>query len=723
MQREPGSEGRDGESDTSRGIPILENDELSKRYIPEGQETPERIVRKPTIGQDGYELDRYDDLIESLEEARQIQAEKYDRVDQVLNNKFLDVVSDDDLYDNAEYELPTMVAAWVYRLIAPSDGYSVVSWTQLEERLEDEEIASNLGFDPDKTPSERTLRKHWWDRVLPTFRGHVRYLAAEVAVSCVEYEVETADEIRQNLIEDFQREDGKPDHDPIGELEKEIKDDAYTFQADLIRDLCRYGRDDSAEFEDNLFTDATAHMCRLNEYAEQGIERLAEEYGLDDVFTQQTYRRTVRNVERKKLTHNWGDDDDYGAEWKPVHELVDPETVDGDLREALEQAWTINPHNPRGETSVWHRRTEEGIERQIQWLRDEGVIDEEQSFDLRIDYTTHNYSRHSSTDSQSPIGVHKQSHLDTGYAWKELQATIKVNGRAFVIASVNYLPTNTQFQCVRYLIDRAQELVNVDTILADAEFTTVNIARYAAHRGCDFTLRKGATDSVKDTVEEEIEGKADWVNDWTMISEGRFDEINTTLVAVEKNFKSKQGSSTSDEDEEDEDTEETTLSDFSDDSGGGETDEKQLTISQAIEEPQEDDEEIDYFCMITNKDIKATGIDPDENPVGHDPEGTAWGIGLHYRDRWGVETAFRDRKGRFQPKTRSRDLGFRRYLWMMSTLIYNGWVMLNTAVAEQSPDRDDDEIVVKQNTYLDELDRRVLGSLNLDLEFPSVDYG
>jgi len=49
--------------------------------------------------------------------------------------------------------------------------------------------------------------------------------------------------------------------------------------------------------------------------------------------------------------------------------------------------------------------------------------------------------------------------------------------------------------------------------------------------------------------------------------------------------------------------------------------------------------------------------------------------------------------------------------------------MLNSAVAGQSPDRDDDEIVVKQGTYLDELDRRVLSGLSLDLEFPDVEYG
>lgn len=43
---------------------------------------------------------------------------------------------------------------------------------------------------------------------------------------------------------------------------------------------------------------------------------------------------------------------------------------------------------------------------------------------------------------------------------------------------------------------------------------------------------------------------------------------------------------------------------------------------------------------------------------------------------------------------------------MVENLLYNGCMILNTAVSVQSPARDDDEIVVKQNTYLDDLDRR-----------------
>ena len=663
------------------------------------------------------------------EAARREVADDFDNVADVINPLVIDAASEDDLKPHSTYDFRPVVCAWIYRLIAPSDGYSVVSWEQLADRLDtDVELAASLGFDPNETPGEKTLREQWLTRVRPAFQRHVRYLAAECAVRAENYELETAEGIRENLIADHTA-DEKPAVDPIGEMEQEIKDDAYTIQADIIRDLCSYDRDDSFEWDGDLITDAAAHMCRRNEYAEQGIGRMGKDYGLieahDDgteewnVFTPQTFRRTVRNTERKKIDgYDWDNEDAYGARWLPAHDLVDPNTVRGDLRDGLEEAWTIDPHNPDGDTAIWHRRTEEGIERQLEWLKDDDVIGKDDTFNLRIDYTTHNYSKHSSTKSDPPIGVHKQSHLETGYAWKELQGTIKINGRAFIIASLSYLPTNDQFQGVRYILDRAQELVSIETVMADAEFVDTKICRYIRHCGCDFALRKGATDSVKDTVED-FEGRADWDNDWTLISSGREKTHDTTLVGLEKDFKSVPDHKKNGEDEDDEP--DTTLADFDTDKSGN-VDDQQLTLDQAIEETHKDNEDIDYFCIITSKTVERAGVDPDDNPIAHDPTGTAWGIGRLYRDRWGIETAFRDKKAQFAAKTRSRDLGYRRFLWMMENLLYNGWVMLNTAVSDQSPARDDDEIVVKQNTYLDELDRRMLSGLSLDVEFPDVEY-
>lgn len=675
---------------------------------------------------------------ELLEAGRKRVAEEVDSLPSVIAAGVHDVTSEDDLKPNSDYDLKPMVRAWVYRLIAPSEGYSKVSWGDLAGRLDaDDELAARLGFDPETTPSAKTLRVQWMTRVRRPYRKHIRYLAAQRAVAAEDLEIETADGVRSNIVEDFQ-EDGYDDLDPIGVMEKDIKDDAYSIQADIIRDICSYDRDDSIEWHDNLFTDAAAHMCRRNEHAEQGITRMGKSYGLieerDDssedwnLFTQQTFRRTIRNVERRKISgYEWENEDSYGARWLPPHELVEPANVQGELRDALEESWTIDPHRPDGTAAIWHQRTEEAIGRQIQWLKDQGVITEDEeggeeadSFDVRIDYTTHNYNRHSNTDSESPIGVHKQSHLDTGYSWKELQGTIKINGRAFIIASLSYLPPNDQFQGVRYILDRARDLVNVDTVIADAEFVDTDICEYIRHCGCDYAIRKGATDSVKDTVAE-FDGRADWDPDWTLMSGGRRSEHDTTLVALEKDLKSVPEHKKGDGDDED-DEPDTTLDDFGDDDDS-EPDDEQMTLGQAIEESQEDEEDIDYFCVITSKTVDAEGIDPDDNPVAHDPEGTAWGIGRLYRDRWGVETAFRDKKHTFAAKTRSRDLGYRRFLWMMENLLYNGWVMLNTGVSNQSPDRDDDEIVVKQATYLDELDRRVLGELDMDLEFPEVDYG
>lgn len=699
-------------------------------YAP-ADHVPPKTVRQPLETADNSPEDLDPDSLDgALELLRREFAERYDNVADVIRLAFIDIVSEDDLKPNSTYDFKPVVCAWIYRLIAPSDGYSLVSWERLADRLDtDAELAASLGFDPDETPSEKTLREQWQTRVRPAFRRHVRYMAAECAVKAEDYEVETAENIRENLIADYTA-DKEPDADPIGEIEQEIEEDAYTIQADILRDLCSYDRDDSFDWDSDLITDAAAHMCRRNEFSEQGIERMGKDYDLieehDDgteewnVFTPQTFRRTVRNVERTKVEgYNWDGEDAYGARWLPAHDLIDLHTVRGDLRDALEEAWTIDLHDPDSDTAIWHRRTEEGIERQLAWLKEQDVIDDEDTFDLRIDYTTHNYSKHSSTTSDPPIGVHKQSHLETGYAWKELQGTIKINGRAFIIASLSFLPTNDQFQGVRYILDRAQELVNIDTVMADAEFVDTKICRYIRHCGCDYAIRKGATDSVKDTVED-FDGRANWDNDWTLISSGRETTHDTTLVGLEKDFKSVPGHKKDDEDEDDD--QDTTLADFENKDEFEGVGDQQMTLNQVVEEAHKDTEKIDYFCIITSKTVDSVGINPDENPIAHDSMGTAWGIGRLYRDRWGIETAFRDKKDQFAAKTRSRDLGYRRFLWMVENLLYNGWVMLNTAVSTQSPARDDDEIVVKQNTYLDELDRRVLSGLSLDLKFPDIEY-
>jgi len=503
---------------------------------------------------------------------------------------------------------------------------------------------------------------------------------------------------------------------PTSTRGRRTKEEAYDFQADLIRDVVDYDRDGSVKYDAELFTDATAHMCRLNEFAEQGMERLEKTCDLDDVPTPQTFRRAVRNVERYKMKKDTLPGQTQ-SRWVAPEHVYEPRMVSGELRDTLEEKWAINPHDPEGEASVWHCRTEKAIEQQVEWLRDRGIIDDGDSFDIRIDFTTHDYNRHSSTDGKVPIGVHYQSYHDTYYAWKELQATIKIDGHAFLIASVNFTRANDKFQCLRYLVDRAEELVNVDTILADSEFGINKFLQYLDHRGLDYVVRKEMRRPVREKINEEIDGEGGWT-DYTITTSGNLNHRKTTLVALKKYHKSKAGKKQAEGSKADDEEPETTLSDFID---GGEG--EQLTFEDM--EADEGDPASEYFAVLTNKEIESDGIKPAENPIAHDPEKTAWGIGRLYRDRWSVETKFRDRKKRFQPQTRSRDLGYRRYLWMMASLIYNGWVMLNTNVSNSSPIRDAGEIVVKQNTYIDELDRRVFAELDveIDLHFPDHEFG
>lgn len=356
----------------------IESDANSDDLYAPTDQVPAKTVRQPADTDsnkptEDLDLDSFNGALEAL---RRDLAHRYDYVSDVINPPLIDAVPDDDLKPNSTYDFKPVVCAWIYRLIAPSDGYSVVSWEDLADRLgSDPALATSFGFDPEETPTERTLREQWMTRVRPAFRDHIRYLAAECAVKAEDYELETAADIRENLIADHQNDE--PDMDPIGEMEQEIKEDAYNIQADIIRDICSYDRDDSSEWESHLFTDSAAHMCRRNDYAEEGIERMAKDYGLIEehdagtqdwnVFTPQTFRRTVRNVERMKIEgYDWDNEDAYGARWLPAHDLVDPAIVRGDLRDALEETWTIDPHDPDGETATWHLRTEEAIERQIE---------------------------------------------------------------------------------------------------------------------------------------------------------------------------------------------------------------------------------------------------------------------------------------------------------------------------------------------------------------------
>jgi len=119
-----------------------------------------------------------------------------------------------------------------------------------------------------------------------------------------------------------------------------------------------------------------------------------------------------------------------------------------------------------------------------------------------------------------------------------------------------------------------------------------------------------------------------------------------------------------------------------------------------------EDNDTEFVAFVTNRDIDGVGIDPAKNPIGHDSSNTVWGAAEDYRGRWSVETTFRQVKYQFLAKSRSRDLGVRRFCWMLAIILYNSWAVLNLMIQRSVPTVSDDRPPVRANVFLEEMAAR-----------------
>ena len=63
-------------------------------------------------------------------------------------------------------------------------------------------------------------------------------------------------------------------------------------------------------------------------------------------------------------------------------------------------------------------------------------------------------------------------------------------GRAIVLANISKVKADNRFQCVRYLLDRAGDLLNIKAVYADSEFATERICSHITHCGLDYVMKK-----------------------------------------------------------------------------------------------------------------------------------------------------------------------------------------------------------------------------------------
>ena len=555
-----------------------------------------------------------------------------------------------------------MANALLYREVCAS----VNSYFDLELHLTRySDVADSLGFGdiPHHTTFATAHRERFSDLIVQQIEEVAESFREETHVErcCAKYAIEEPDS-------DW------PVHDLPGlpEIERFEKDRAFDKVKPILHDVVDFERAPNAEIPAESLVEFAGYLARRNTFAEQGSERfwIEEADDVEDHFSPETFRRAVRNKERQKTRVP-----DEGTMW------VEP------------RDWSINKTEKPGGTDDWHSTLEEGVERLVGELNDAGVIDG--PVPICIDASIRPYHKHPDGADERPEGVYQESHFETNYGYKDISASAIINGRSVVLANVSHVPGDRFFKSVKYLIDRVTDLVDVECFYADAEFATTRICRYIEHTNDEYVFKKPHTGPVVDALDE-MDGKAGWT-DYTMRTAtrgaGGITEVNSTLFAVEKRGQIgvKKGV------KRDEETSQTAIADFQGVTGATGQQEMDAFVT---------DEDVELVAFITNKEITSVGVDPEENPIGHDPENTVWGAAQGYRRRWSIETAFRQIKYQFMARTTSRDLGVRRFFWMIAMLLYNSWAVMCLLVQENVSHVPDDRPPVRAKVFLEQLAKK-----------------
>lgn len=556
-----------------------------------------------------------------------------------------------------QYGAISMANALVYREVC---AY-IDSYYELELHLKRySDVAESLGLDeiPDHTTFATTHRER--------FPNVVRERIEDVAEAIRE------DLVRLSAPAQYAVEapDGDwPAYDLPGvpEVERHAKDRAFEKVKPILHDVVDFERAENAEIPADSLVDFAGFLARRNTFPEQGAQRYWVEEGddVEDHFAPETFRRAVRNKERSKTRVP-----DEGTCW------VEPQDKSVDLR----------ADEP---TDDWHGTLEEGVDRLVDQLKDAGVIDG--PVPVCIDSSIRPYHKHPEGADEAPAGVYQESYFQTNYGWKDMSASAIINGRSVILANVSRVPGDKFFRAVKYLVDRCRELLDVDCFYADAAFANTDVCRYIEHVGEKYVMKKPHRNRVKDHLDE-FDGTADYC-DFEMRSPRKNMEHNTTLFGVEKRGQIgvKKGV------KRDAETDQTSITDFEGAVGSTGQQEVDAYTTQ---------EDVELVAFVTNLDVDGVGIDPDENPVAHDPEGTVWGVAQRYRRRWAIETAFRQVKYQFLARTASRDLGVRRFFWTLALLLYNSWAVMCLLVQDSVPDLPDDRPPVRAKIFLEQLAKR-----------------
>jgi IS4 transposase len=557
------------------------------------------------------------------------------------------------------------------------------SWPQIARHLHmTDGVVDALGLD---SPRSRETIRLSWKHQFDGAHGRFRRMAEDIR--------EGIGWGRDGVLMAMGVDDGSqsyPEFTAEG-VREAAKDRAYDRIRPILTDVVDFDRADNVSVPSEDLTDYAGWLARRREMSPESMDSYVAE--MDDLedrpFDPETYRRAVRNKERERVVV------DGEVHWVKPRAFVDETTPNPDVYDSWNDLaadgvdWSIDLLDDPGGTDDWHSTTEEGIERFVAELTEDGIIDG--PVPVCIDGSIRSWHKHPQGSDDRPDGVYRESYFDTNYGWKDLSANAIIDGRSVVLANVSSVPGDKFFRAVKYLIDRATDLVDVECFFADAEFSNVDICRYIQHIGEDYIMRKSHRKPVK-RLFETFSGTADWEKNYEMNSKRKGMTHKTTLFAVEKRGQTgvKRGEKRHD------DHEQAGFDDFDFDQAEG-----QFTWGDLAP-----DDDVEYVAFITNKEVDSAGIHPELTPEDRRDETTVWSLAEQYRQRWSIETTFRQIKHQFLPRTRSRDLGTRRFVWMLAILLYNAWATINLFVqswAAQTFDEDDTDPPVRGKVMLEEI--------------------
>ena len=354
---------------------------------------------------------------------------------QGLNTKPILQKEDSERFEHREYDAEPVVRALFCRELG---GYS---WKGLYEYLSTEARAVRLGFDAGKfgkyntAPTRQTLTAAWDDHLSDTAKRSILSVSERLVDAA--YDNDDALDLRESRHVEENDSDLRERH--VGEFSKDQIRKHVRIARDTVFGAFNTGRAENVKYPDSRFDEVQAFMALRGCGTPEGQSRMENFFGEDYTPHGDTHLRTVNKFST----------------------------------DAIQSGFT------------------QSIENLLDAVNDVQIL--QRPVTAAIDITTWDF--HADGDLPSEVNGTK----DPGRrAYKFATLSLVGKSMPIILAYVPVVessawdenPSHHYHRTVRTLVKRAQEFVNIDLVLADRGFESLNVYQVLDNLGVDYLLPK-----------------------------------------------------------------------------------------------------------------------------------------------------------------------------------------------------------------------------------------